>query len=150
MTDEVGTPQHDETSGTAVRGPRPLMERMMVFNLGDELARLKEEPIWMDGDRNSLTLAKEEDFRVLLTALKPGAAVNEKDGDGRLTVHLLEGQVTLRLGQESAELSGGEVAAIDAGTPWNIEARSEAALLLTMTWPPRPPDPRDPAGSRDS
>ena len=76
----------DQTSGSPVREARPLMERLLVFDLPVEIARLREEPTFEGKDRNSMTLAKESDFRVLLTVLRPGAALDEQDGEGRMSV----------------------------------------------------------------
>ena len=138
MSERTDTPQHEQTSGTDVRGSRPLMERLMVFALADEIERLKEEPKWRDGDRNSVMLAKEREFRVLLSVLKPGAVIEEKDGAGRLTLQVLAGAATLRLPDESAELASGELATVEADTPYSVEATTDSALLLTMAWPEAP------------
>lgn len=136
MADQPGPA--DQTSGTDVRGARPLMERLMVFSLGDEIARLREEPAWQSGDRNSVTLAKESDFRVLLTVLRPGAQLEEQDGEGRLSVHLVEGRARLDSDGEEAELAAGDLATIDTDTPWRLEAQSESAVLTTLAWPGGP------------
>jgi quercetin dioxygenase-like cupin family protein len=50
-------------------------------------------------------------------------------------VLLLEGAALVGRDGEPFELLSGELAVLDAGLPWWIEAREEAAVLLTMTWP---------------
>ena len=65
------------TSGTDTRGSRPLMEDLMVFSLPAEIDALREEDEYKNGDRNSATLAKEVDFRVLLSVLRRGATLDE-------------------------------------------------------------------------
>jgi quercetin dioxygenase-like cupin family protein len=131
----MSTSAYDDTSGTAFRGARPLMERLMVFSVADEVAALREEPQYRDGDRTSRMLAKDVDLRVMLTVLRTGAALDEQDGDSRVTVQLVEGQVAVELGGESAELGPGDVAVIDAGNPWLVRAIADSALVLTIVWP---------------
>lgn len=131
MTSAYGT-----TSGTESRGARPLMEGLMIFGLGDEIAGLRAEDPYLDGDRNSVTLAKEVDFRVLLSALHTGATLDEQDGDARASLHILDGEAALRIGDgEAAQLSAGDIAVVDAGRPWSLTARSDCAVLLTLAWP---------------
>ena len=129
----------DQTTGTDVRGARPLMERLMVFALDEEVSRLREEPAWREGDRNSMTLAKEADFRVLLTLLREGATLDERRVEGRFSVQILAGRAELRLGDEAAELAAGELATVSPGFAWALEAREETALLTTLAWPPEEP-----------
>lgn len=136
----MSTSAYDDTSGTAVRGPRPLMERLMAFSLADEIAELRAEPQYQDGDRTSRTLAKDVDLRVLLTVLRSGAALDEQDGDSRVSVQVLDGGVTVELNGETVDLDPGELAVIDAGNPWSVRARSDAALLVTIAWPPEKVD----------
>ena len=126
---------YGSTSGTDERESRPVMEPLMHFVLGEEVERLRAEEAWRDGDRNSRTLAKDVDFRALLTVLRPGATLDEQHGDARASIQLLEGGATLRVVDESIELVRGQLAVIDAGRPWTLEASSDAAVLLTLAWP---------------
>ncbi|HUG48380.1 MAG TPA: hypothetical protein VMP67_08215 [Candidatus Limnocylindria bacterium] len=131
----MSTSPYGRTSGTDERESRPLMEPLMAFRLPAELERLREEDAWRDGDRNSRTLAKDVDFRLLLTVLRSGATLDEEDGDARGSVQLLEGRAVLRLPGTEAQLGAGELAVIDAGQPWQLSAESDCALLLTLAWP---------------
>ena len=127
----------DQTSGSAIRESRALMEPLLVFDLAQEIERLRGEPLFEGKDRNSMTLAKELDFRVLLTVLRAGAALDEQDGEGRMSVQLLEGAATLELEAGSTALTEGQVATLDAGNPWTLRATSDSAVLLTMAAPDR-------------
>src|SRR4051794_9865620 len=127
---------YGSTSGTDSRGSRPLIEDLMVFSLPAEIDALREEAPYRDGDRNSATLAKEVDFRVLLTVLRSGASLDEHDGDTRASIQLLEGSAGLTVGSaEEAQLEEADVAVIDAGRPWLLRATSDCALVLTLAWP---------------
>jgi mannose-6-phosphate isomerase-like protein (cupin superfamily) len=107
----------------------------MVFSLPAEIDALREEGQYKEGNRNSATLAKEVDFRVLLTVLRSGATLDEQDGDARASLHLLEGRAVLSVESEESDLSENDIAVIDAGRPWTLRATSDCALLLTLAWP---------------
>lgn len=129
------TSAYGATSGTESRGSRELMEGLMVFGLHTEIEALRGEGPYQDGDRNSVTLAKEVDFRVLLSALRSGASLDEQDGDARASLQLLEGSARLRVGEQETEMAETDIAVIDAGRPWSLTATSDCALLLTLAWP---------------
>lgn len=128
------------TSGTDTRGARSLMDDLMVFSLPAEIDALHEEDQYKFGDRNSATLAKEIDFRVLLAVLRSGATLDEHDGDARASVYVLEGTASLSLANDDSDLGEGDVAVIDAGQAWNLRATSDCAVLINLAWP------RDKAG----
>jgi quercetin dioxygenase-like cupin family protein len=130
MTSAYGT-----TSGTESREARPLMEGVMIFGLRDEIAGLRAEPQYAEGDRNAATLAKEVDLRVLLSVLRTGATLDEQDGDARTSIHLIEGSATLRGDGEDSPMGEGDIAVVDAGRPWFLTAQSDCAVLLTLAWP---------------
>ena len=135
-TTTAETGSYGSTSGTDSRGSRPLIEDLMVFSLPAEIDALREEAPYREGDRNSATLAKEVDFRVLLTVLRSGASLDEHDGDARASIQLLEGTAGLTVGSaEEAQLEEADVAVIDAGRSWLLRATSDCALLLTLAWP---------------
>jgi quercetin dioxygenase-like cupin family protein len=139
MTFDQGS--YGSTSGTDTRDARPLMDRLMVFSLQREAEALQAEEPYQNGDRNSATLAKEVDFRVLLTVLRSGAALDEQDGDARTSIQVLDGTATLSVGgSEEADVVEHDVAVIDAGQPWLLRATSDCAVLLTLA------RPRDKAG----
>jgi len=130
MTSEIGS-----TSGSDTRQPRSLMEGLMLFDLHEEIRKLRSEGPWKQGDRNSRTLAKDVDFRVLLSVLKSGAELDEEDGDARVSVQLIAGSARLATESGSAELHAGQLAAIDAGQRWRLSATDDCAVVTTLAWP---------------
>jgi quercetin dioxygenase-like cupin family protein len=126
---------YGRTSGTDERESRAVMEPLMAFSLDDEIERLHDEEQWRAGQRNARTLAKDVDFRVVLTVLRGGQTVGENDGDARASLHVLHGEAVLRRGSDEAQLAAGDVAVVDAGEGWTLTAESECAFLLTLAWP---------------
>lgn len=135
MTSQRPAGSYGTTSGSDDRGARSLMEQLMVFDLGAEIERLRSEVEWADGDRNSRTLAKEVDFRVLLSLLRRGAELTEADGDARVSIQVVHGAARLTVDDESVDLPAGALAAVDAGPRWQLTATTECAVLLTLAWP---------------
>jgi quercetin dioxygenase-like cupin family protein len=126
---------YGSTSGTQEREGRAVMEGLMTFALRDEIAALKQETQWLDGDRNARTLAKDIDFRALLSVMRPGAQIDEHDGDARASIQIVEGGATLTVDGENADLGEGQLAVVDAGRPWLLTAATDCAVLITLAWP---------------
>jgi quercetin dioxygenase-like cupin family protein len=123
------------TTGNDERPARPLMQRLMVFTPRLEAARLRAETEWRDGDRNSMTLAKEVDFRVVLSVLRDGATIHEDAGDGRASLQLLEGRAAVSVDGDEVHLDTGELATVNAGRRWQLRSEGESTVLLTIAWP---------------
>jgi len=126
---------YGSTTGTKERESRPLMDQLMVFSLAAEIAALRSEPQWEENEVNSRTLAKDVDFRIMLTVLHAEAVLDEHNGDARASMQLLEGSAELDVEGEMTELVVGKLAVVDAGRPWALRATGESALLLTLAWP---------------
>ncbi len=126
--------QTDRTHGSSDRGARPMMESLMAFDLGDEVESLRQESAWTEGDRNARTLVKSPGMRLLLATLRESAEIQEQDGEGPVTIHILEGRATLTAGGADVTLEQGAVAAIEAALPWNLRADAESAILVTFAW----------------
>jgi quercetin dioxygenase-like cupin family protein len=126
---------YGETSGSEVRESRPLMEQLMVFSLSDEIQSLRSEWQWADNDKNSRTLAKDVDFRALLTVMHSGSTLDEQDGDARASIQMLEGRAEIDVDGQLSELGVGQLAVIDSGRPWVLRATDDCAVLLTLAWP---------------
>jgi quercetin dioxygenase-like cupin family protein len=128
-----------ETSGTDTRGPRTVSAGLSVHRILDEVERLSAEPEWSEGDRDSLTLAKAPDVRLLLSVLRAGARIGDEEAHGSLAVQTLAGAIVVGRDDERVELRAGELAVLQEGAIWWIEAQEQSALLLTMAWPEERP-----------
>jgi quercetin dioxygenase-like cupin family protein len=122
--------------GSATRAGREMIAPLMQFAFDVEIDSLRAEPEYESGDRNSRTLAKETDLRVLLTVLRAGAALDEQQGDARTTVQVVDGVATIELDGEQTSLSQGQLAVVDRGAPWLVVAQTDCAVLLTIAFPP--------------
>jgi quercetin dioxygenase-like cupin family protein len=123
------------TTGNDTREARALMDRLLVFAPRLEAARLRSEPEWRDGDRNSVTLAKEVDFRIVLSVLRDGATIHDDEGNGRASVQLLEGRAVVSVDDKEAHLDTGELATVNSDQRWQLRSDGDSTVLLTIAWP---------------
>lgn len=138
MTHDQPRPR-PETSGTDTREPRTVSAGLSVHRILDEVERLSAEPEWSEGDRDSLTLAKAPDVRLLLTVLRPGARIGDEEAHGSLAIQVLAGAIMAGRGDDRVELEAGQLAVLEGGATWWVEAQEQSALLLTMAWPEQRP-----------
>jgi quercetin dioxygenase-like cupin family protein len=108
---------------------------VMDFNLSTEVAQLHQEEPWLRTGRNSKTLVKQPDFRIVLIVLKKGGRVEEHKADARVSIHTLNGHVKLQLADEIIDLPAGHLLALDRALEHDLEAFEESAVLLTISWP---------------
>ena len=120
------------TSGSPQRPAQQLVGPMLTFDLAAELARLRQEPSWQQGDHSANTLVHEDDFRIVLVAMKPRARIQEHAAAARVSVQLIAGRVRLQVGEQSVELSAGGLLVLAPELAHDVEALEESAFLLTL------------------
>ena len=111
---------------------------LMDFNLPQEIAQLHAEEAWLRTGRNSKTLVKQPDFRIVLMALRRGGHVEEHSADARLSIYTLRGHVKIQLPEQTVELPQGHLLVLDRALEHDLEALQESAILLTISWPHAP------------
>lgn len=112
----------------------PMAAPFLEFDLPAELHRLRAETTWSTG-HNARTLAKYDDFRVVLIALRANARMPEHKTEGRISVHVLAGHIQVKAAGRTFNLRPGGLLALDQGLPHDVDALEESALLLTLAWP---------------
>lgn len=114
---------------------RPLEGPCLTFDLARELAQLQVEDTYLRTGHNARTLAKYEDTRIVLTALRKGARVRTHETDERIAIQCLLGRVRVWLPYgTSEEVSEGGLGVLDRGVAHELEALEDCAFLLTVTW----------------
>jgi quercetin dioxygenase-like cupin family protein len=124
-----------QTSGSTQQPPHELSATVTVLDLSQEVATLRGEPAWQQGDRNAKTFVKEADLRVVLTVLKRGAIVKEHRAPGTAVVQALGGRIRLRIADQAVELSAGQIVVLERKLPHDVEALEESAFAITIAWP---------------
>ena len=107
---------------------------LLRFDLDSEIQQLRSEGRWQTG-HTAKTLAKYPDFRVVLVVMKPEGRLEKHRTEGRISVQTLVGQLRFRTGEQSVELSAGQMVTLERDIPHDVEALSDSAFLLTIAWP---------------
>jgi len=127
------TTQRAPHSG-AIRSPGPLGSPTLTFDLNAETKRLREENVWQGG-RDSKTLVKNQDFRIVLTVMKADAFLQEHKTSGRISVQVLSGHIQMHVQDKVFDLAAGHLLAPDRAVPHDVKALEDSAFLLTIAWP---------------
>jgi quercetin dioxygenase-like cupin family protein len=116
----------DERAEHTMAGP------LLTIRIEEQLRRLHEEPTWGTATRNAITLVKDGVLRVVLIALHAGASLSEHHAPGPITVQVVAGRVRFRAAGRDHELGPGQLVALQATLPHEVEAHEDSALLLTL------------------
>jgi quercetin dioxygenase-like cupin family protein len=123
-----------EPSRGAARASEPTEGPSLTFDLAEQIASLRQEPYWQSG-RNSKTIVKYTDFRVVLTAIKAKTTIHEHHAAGRISVQTLQGHLQMHAGDKEFDLPAGRVLVLDRAMPHDVVAVEDSAFLLTIAWP---------------
>ena len=129
----TGQSKEGRTGHEALAGH--LTASRMQFDLAGEIEQLHEEEAWLRTGRNSKTLVKQPDFRIVLVALSAGKMLEEHETAARISIQTLRGQVTLQLADQAVDLPAGHLLALDRALRHDVVAVKESAFLLTISWP---------------
>ena len=135
--DEVADSVEKANEATPQRpaGTRPLNAPLLVLDLPQAQAQIKQEPAWHRSDRNALTLLQADGMRLVLIALHEGAEMKTHTAPGIISVQVLEGHLGFQAEGQTAELKPGKLLALQSNLPHNVVARQESVFLLTIANP---------------
>ena len=105
---------------------------MQAFDLGTEVARLREEEAFREGLRNSITLRKGEGMSVVLLVMRAGDRLEEHAAPGPITVAVREGRIRFATPDGEVEAGPETLLACDAGVRHAVEAVEDAVCVLTI------------------
>lgn len=117
---------------TAPRPGRVLSGAAITFVIPEEIDLLKQEPEWISGQRNSVTVVKTSNLSIVLTAIKKGATLCGHQIDGPITLQVVSGVIEFGVAGEPRELQAGTVIALDKTVNHDIQALEDSELLLTI------------------
>jgi quercetin dioxygenase-like cupin family protein len=135
----VTAPLTDQTHGSDQRGARDVAPPLAVFDLARELERLAAEPPGHDAGRATITLARADRLRVVLTRVRAGRELGAGDTDGALAVLVHDGTVSITRNGAAKRAGSNQLLVIDRGAPWRLVAETDAALVLVLAWPSTEP-----------
>lgn len=122
------------TTGTAQRPSRDHVGQALTFDIEAELVRLRGEDHWRLHGRNSKTLVKEPNLRLVLIAMQAGTQVDEHNTAGRLTIQVIRGHLRVTVPGQTVDLPASHLLALGFAVDYDIQAMEESAFLLTLAW----------------
>ncbi len=115
---------------------------LLTFDLRALVLQVKNEDAWRHGERHTMPLVKTERMRVILIALRAGAALSSHRADGPITVQVIEGRIRFSAEAKTVTLTEGHMLSLQAGIPHAVDAVEESVFLLTVAAaPPAAPTP---------
>jgi quercetin dioxygenase-like cupin family protein len=130
--------------GTWLSPPAPGRVRPHLTHLRDPTGHfdlpalereLRKEAALSAEGHSAVTLAKYADLRVVLIVLRKGARRVEARTEARVTLQALRGNLEAHLPDGAIDLPAGNLVTLDRGVEFGLEALTESALLLTLSWP---------------
>lgn len=125
----------EELYGGAQRVPEPTGSPFLSFALEGELKRLRTEDHPWQAGRNAKVLVKYPNLRILLIGLRPGTEVAGHHARGPVSIQIIAGHILIRSSGKIFDLREGQLLALEAGVPHDLEALAESAVLVTIVWP---------------
>jgi quercetin dioxygenase-like cupin family protein len=126
--------EFDATHRGAARATEPTEGSYLTYDLRQQIEDLRREPYWQSG-RNSKTIVKHGDFRIVLTALAKNTRIPEHHADGRISVQTIVGHIRMHAAGKEFDLPSGHMLVLDRGMQHDVEAVEDSAFLLTVAWP---------------
>jgi len=112
---------------------RMMDEPYLVFDFADITKKIKAETQWIKGDRNALTLLKNESMSIVLICLKSRAEINFHHSGKLASAQILVGAADFIMNGNTAPLKSGGLLTLHEQVEHKLIALEESVILLTMT-----------------
>jgi quercetin dioxygenase-like cupin family protein len=121
-----------DTIRTAPREGRTLSGPAITFSIAEEIGLLRQEPEWIAGTRNAVTVVKTSNLSLVLISLRKEANLCGHQVDGPITLQVISGAVRFGVAGQPQILATGTVLALEKSVVHDIQAVDDSELLLTI------------------
>jgi quercetin dioxygenase-like cupin family protein len=111
-----------------------MIDKIAQFDLASEIADAEQKKPWPAGIC-SKTLFKKHDLRVVLISMQSDARMKEHHADGTISLHVIRGHIRVSVNGKPHDLPTGTLFTLGASIRHDVEAKSDSAFLLTISWP---------------
>ncbi|WP_432708169.1 cupin domain-containing protein [Pedobacter sp.] len=122
----------NEATPLRPEGDRMLDAPLVQMDLNAFKKQIKEEEAWKTGDRNAITIFKNDHLRIVLIGLHNGTEMKPHTAKGMISVQVLEGKISFRTAMDTAELGVGQMIVLHPDILHSVYAHEESVFLLTM------------------
>ena len=110
------------------------LEQGLLCDLAAIEREMRLEPAYHRHGHAARALARADDLRIMLIVLKAGAHIRQHQAQETAAIHLVSGQVRLRLASRLVELQAGQLLVLGSGLPHDVTAERDSAFTLTLGW----------------
>jgi quercetin dioxygenase-like cupin family protein len=103
-----------------------------VFDLGGALRELRAEARPAQGGHRQVTIFHRAPVTQVLFSFEPGAELADHAANGLVTIHTLEGHLTVQVAGQAHELVEGMMVVLSPGVRHSVQASETSAMLLTV------------------
>jgi quercetin dioxygenase-like cupin family protein len=103
-----------------------------VFALHEQLASLRAEKAPTRDGHRQMTLFQRPPVTQVLFAFEEGGRMPSHQADGLVTIHVLEGRLTVQAEGQAHHLTPGGMLILRPGVPHDVQAVQASAMLLTV------------------
>ena len=120
--------------GHAYLRTHDLSAEHLLIDLGESVTELHGSGTG-DQSRRAITLVKQDGLNVVLAHVHKGGELAEHSAPGAATVQVLDGHITVQVGDDTLDVPAGRLVAFDAKVRHHVAALEDSTLLLTLTEP---------------
>jgi quercetin dioxygenase-like cupin family protein len=125
--------KHNYATHNRPDGERIIDAPVLLIDLPAFIRQIRNEDEWQNSDRNSITVFKTDDLRIVLGGLHKGAEMIPHDAQGIMSIQVLEGRLDINTDELNTTLIAGHMIAIHKGCNYRVIAAEETIYLLTIT-----------------
>ena len=111
-----------------------MVDKIAQFDLPKEIADAERKKPWPSGI-HAKTLFKKHDLRIVLVSMQNAAHMKEHHADGTLSIQVLKGEIRVSVNGKPHDLPAGTLFTLGHSIRHDVEAKSDAVFLLTISWP---------------
>ncbi|MCB0697828.1 MAG: cupin domain-containing protein [Chitinophagaceae bacterium] len=113
-------------------GERTIDAPLVNIDLNGYIRQIKSEEAWLNNKRNSITLFKSDNMRIVMIGLHMNTELPEHTADGVISVQALEGHIIFKANNEEQKLTPGNMVTLHEKIPHSVVAVEDSVFLLTM------------------
>jgi len=125
--------KHNDATMNRPAGDRTIDAPSLLLDLPAFIRQIRAEDEWRDNDRNSITIFKTNDLRIVLGGLHKDAEMVPHKSEGVMSIQVLEGSLNVNTDELDATLNTGQVIVVHKGCNYRVVATEEAIYLLTIS-----------------
>ena len=125
--------KHNDATYNRPAGERSIDAPSLVADLPSFIRQIKGENAWTKNDRNSITVFKTDDMRIVLGGLHKDAEMLPHRAEGITCIQVLDGVLEITTDELEETIGKGQLVAIHKGCNYRVIAQEECFYLLTIS-----------------